>query len=300
LPATNYATVSDLVGSAGYLRDPNTNTNSAIMNTLLEVASRLIDEQCGQIFYDDGAYVQYFNGEGGSKIDTNRPFFASSGTIGAASKGATSLTYTVSNFAPRAPIANEAMVIDTGSNREVLTPSAVTGTGPYTLTVPATGFAHAAGTPATTFQINIAYFENQPTAQWITQLDGDGWTPPSNFYLWPNTVRRVGSAFDNTATRPWYAIDLPMIPISNTTWLPTTMVGKATIGITAHWGWPVVPDLIKDLTCKIAARLWRKRQMGEGDNAIAPGLLSPSSMNGLLDGSDIALLNSSGLKIVYL
>jgi hypothetical protein len=263
--ASSYATPADVFGTAGYLRDVNNTANAAIATSLLAASSRVIDEITGQYFYDDGAYQRFINGRGGSLIDTSDPFFCSAGTIGAAIKGATSLTYTASGFAPRAPIANEAMVIDVGANREVLTPSGVSGSGPYTLTVPATGFAHAAGSVATTLQVTVAYFENMPVAQWIQQLDGDGWNPPSNYYLWPNRTRRVGSVTDNTATKPWMAIDLPMIPVSNTNWLPTTMVGKATIGITAHWGWPVVPDFIKDLTCRAVSVAWRLRQTGQAN-----------------------------------
>jgi hypothetical protein len=299
MPASSYATVQDVFGSGGYLRDPNAIANAQIVTTLLGVSSRIIDQATGQFFYDDGAYTRYINGVGGPRIDTDHPFFGSSGTIGAASKGATSLTYTASMFAPRVPVINEPIVIDTGANREVVTPTVISGSGPYTLTVPATSFAHAAGVPATTIQIQIAYFENQPTAQWIQQLDGDGYTPPSNFYLWPNVPRRVGSINDYTAMKPWMGIDLPMIPISNTLWLPTTMIGKATIGITAHWGWPVVPDLIKDITCKLGARLWRKRQAGEGDVTGAGGLIASGSMRELLDAADWMILNQSGLKLNY-
>lgn len=299
MSASSYATPADVFGTAGYLRDPNTTANAAIMTSLLAAASRLVDEMCGQFFYDDGVYQRFVNGRGGPIIDTSDPFFCSAGTIGAALKGVTSLTYTASNFAPRAPIALEPMVIDVGTNREVLTPSAVSGTGPYTLTVPTTGFAHAASSVATTLQVTVAYFENQPTAQWIQQLDGDGWNPPSNYFLWPNRTRRVGSVSDNTATKPWMGIDLPMIPISNTTWLPTVMAGKATVGITAHWGWPAVPDLIKDLTCKLASRLWRKRQAGQADagGSTDTGM---GPLRELFDASDEAVLLASSLKLTYI
>lgn len=305
MSSSAYASYTDLIGANGYLRDV-ASANNTILNTLCAVASRLIDEMCGQVFYDDGAYVRYFNGIGGPKIDTNFPFFFSSGSIDAANKGVTTLQYTPSVFAPRAPVANEAMVIDVGVNREVLTPSvvgAIAG-GKYPLTVPATGFAHAAASPATTCQINIAYFENQPVAQWILQLDGDGWTPPSNWYAYPNIIRRVGAAnqgtADNVSVKPWYGIDLPMIPITNTLWLPTTMIGKATIGITAHWGWPVVPDLIKDLTCKLAVRLWRKRQAGEGDIGGSVDAGGMGDLRELFDASDEAILLASGLKFTYI
>lgn len=283
MAVASYASHTDVLGTSGYVRDPNSTANAAIIDTLCNVASRLIDEACDPwFFYDDGAYVRWINARGGSQIDTSIPFFCSAGTIDAATVGATTLQYTPSNFAPRPPVANEAMVIDVGSLREVVTPSVVGSIsgGKYPLTVPATSSAHGATTVATTLQIKVAYFENMPQAQWIQELDGDGWNPPSNYYLWPNITRRVGAAnqtvADTTSTRPWTAIDLPMIPISNTTWLPTTISGKATIGITAHWGWPVVPDQIKDLTCRAVAVGWRRRQAAEGDAGGTAGLPSSS------------------------
>ena len=70
----------------------------------------------------------------------------------------------------------------------------------------------------------------------------------------------------------------------------------------AHWGWPVVPDLIKDLTCKYAARLWRRRQTGEnsegrGGATDATGIGTASE---LFDAQDEALLLSSGYKRQYI
>lgn len=301
MPATSYAAVSDLVGSGGYLRDPNPNINSAIMNTLLGASSRLIDEICGQYFYDDGQYTKYFDGTGVSHFTTyDHPLFGSSGTIASCIQGATTLTYTASPLAPRPPAIGDIISLDiVGTLIEQVTISNVTGTGPYTLTVGATAHAHATNTVATTIQVQLAYFENQPIAQWVTVLSGDGVTPPSNFFLWPRNRGRIGSAADNAALKPWTGMDISHIPISNTNYLPSSIPGYMTIAVTAHWGWPVVPDLIKDLTCKIAARLWRKRQMGESDGVGAPGIFSPSSMMGLLDGADQAILNKSGLKLIF-
>jgi hypothetical protein len=93
---------------------------------------------------------------------------------------------------------------------------------------------------------------------------------------------------DNVSRWPWTAIDIAHIPISSTTFLPTTIPGYATVRMATHWGWPVVPDLIKDLTCKYAARLWRMRQVGEIDTHLH------------FDPSDEALLLSSGYKRVYI
>jgi hypothetical protein len=64
-----------------------------------------------------------------------------------------------------------------------------------------------------------------------------------------------------------------------------------------HWGWPVVPDLIKDLTCKYAARLWRMRQVGEIDGT-GQGGMPTTHLH--FDPSDEALLLSSGYKRVYI
>lgn len=307
MAVSSYALYSDVFGTAGYLRDPSSSANQSIMTTILAAASREIDYESGQIFYDDGAYQMRVDSIGGNQITTSLPFFMSAGTIDAASAGATTLQYTTSTFAPRVPVANEAMVIDVGATREVVTPSvvgAISG-GKYPLTVPATSFAHGAASVATTLQIKLAYFENMPQAQWILELDGDGWNPPSNYYLWPSSVRRIGAANqstpDTTSTRPWMDIELPTIPISNTTWLPTVMPGKATVLITAHWGWPVVPDFIKDLTCRAAAVGWRMRQSGQtsGQGArsgsAAVGITGIGAMRALIRQE----LTGSIYKLVY-
>ena len=67
----------------------------------------------------------------------------------AAAAGATSLTHTA--VVGGAPVANtETYIIDQGlATQEAVTPTNVSGTGPYTLTVPATKFAHSANAPAT-------------------------------------------------------------------------------------------------------------------------------------------------------
>jgi hypothetical protein len=298
-----YASHTDVLGTTGYLRDPNSTANAAILDTLCNVASRFIDQMSGQHFYDDGYYFQPYDSQGMSHIDPSRPFFFSSGTIASASKGATSLTYTASALAPSAPQTNDSITLDIGPLRETLVISNVAGTGPYTLTVPATGFAHAASTLATTLQVELAYFENQPLAQRILTLDGDGVTPPSNMLAWPRFRPRVGAAnqstADNTSRWPWKGIDISHIPISNTTFLPSSIPGYQTVRMAAHWGWPVVPDLIKDLTCKYAARLWRMRQAGEADVG-GTGIIGTPSTHLHFDPSDEALLLSSDLKVVYI
>lgn len=72
---------------------------------------------------------------------------AKTGTIASASAGATSLSYTVGTGG--APVNGDIFVLDTGTNvSEVVTVTGVSGTGPYTLTVAATRFAHGASAPA--------------------------------------------------------------------------------------------------------------------------------------------------------
>lgn len=304
MAASSYAASSDVFGTAGYLRDPSSTANATIMTTLLAVASRLIDEMSGQFFYDDGYYYQPIDSQGQSHIDPRRPFFYSSGTIGSCSIGATSLTYTATALAPAVPQNGDKLTLDTGSSRETVTINgAVTGTGPYTVPVTATSFAHAASTVATTIQIELRYFENQPNNQVITTLDGDGVNPPSNFFVWPRERPRIGAAnqssADTTSRWPWRGIDISHIPISGTTYLPSSIPGYLTVRVAAHWGWPVVPDLIKDLTCKLAVRLWRRRQAGEG---LEGGEASLGTMNfsNLFDSADLVLLRESGLKVVYI
>jgi hypothetical protein len=74
---------------------------------------------------------------------------ARSGTIAASIVGATTLTYTV--VSGGAPIVGDVFkLVDATNGNEIVTPSAVSGAGPYTLTVPATKYAHGAATPAST------------------------------------------------------------------------------------------------------------------------------------------------------
>ena len=303
MASSSYAAVSDLTGTGGYLRDVNATANNAILTTLLAVSSRFIDQMTGQVFYDDGFYLQPLDAQGISHIDTLLPFFFSSGTIASAAKGATSLAYTTSTLAPNIPQVNDSITLDTASLRETLVISAVSGSAnPYTLTVPATGFAHVSGIMATTLQVELAYFENQPLAQRIVTLDGDAVNPPSNMLAWPRTRPRIGAAnqstADNTSRWPWYGVDISHIPISNTTFLPSSIPGYQTVRIGAHWGWPVVPDLVKDLTCKYAARLWRMRQAGESDQG-GTGEIGTASTHLHFDPSDEATLLSSRLKRMY-
>ena len=294
MASSSYASHTDVLGTSGYLRDPNSAANQSIIDTLCNVASGLIDETCGgggsQFFYDDGYYKQDFDSQGQAHIDPRRPFFFSSGTIASCIKGATSLTYTASALAPNAPQNGDSLTLDTASVRETVTINgAVTGTNPYTLPITATTFAHGTATLATTLQVELRYFENQPESQAILTLDGNGINSPSNFFVWPRERPRVRasnqSTADTTSRWPWYGIDISHIPISNTTFLPSSIPGYMTVGVTAHWGWPVVPVLIKDLTIRAVSLAWRARGAGQSGDSGTAGLPNSaiSQMRKLID-----------------
>lgn len=113
--------------------------------------------------------------------------------------------------------------------------------------------------------VQQAHFENEPVSTWIT-VTGDGVTPGStNWWYFPANPRLIGSTSSNTATRPYYGIDLAIIPAPNTTYLPNFVPGYRTVAITASWGWPVVPDDIKHMTLKMAARIWNQYQASWND-----------------------------------
>ena len=91
---------------------------------------------------------------------------ARTGTIAAASAGATSLTYTV--VTGGAPVVGDIFGIDAGTNTaEQVTVTNVSGAGPYTLTVAATRFAHASSAPASAlFQHAITLNSASPPPSW--------------------------------------------------------------------------------------------------------------------------------------
>lgn len=109
--------------------------------------------------------------------------------------------------------------------------------------------------------LKMAYFENQPLANWLTAT-GDGIAPPSNFWLTPRNPRPAGSSLNLSALEPYWGIDLATIPSSGTAYLPAFIPGKKTVAVTASWGWPAVPDMIKNLSLKLAVRAWQSRQAG--------------------------------------
>lgn len=307
MPATGpvaYASVSDLFGAAGgYLATPSPAQNSIIAQTLLNVASRFIDEKCGRFFYNDGSYRRFFDGTGSREVTIMGPdLFCKFGTIGAVSKGATALSFTLGPYSP-APVAGDQLTLDIGSNFEQVT-IATGGVGAptnnvYPITIsPGTAFGHPANTVANTLLIQFAFYENQPLSQWLT-LQGDGLTGgATNYYLWPTNPK---SYYGTTSTTqplpvqsPWQGINMALIPVSNTTYLPTPRPGTATIAITGNWGWPAVPDLIKDLTLKLAARAWEHRGVGWQSGGAERDDAGSLNMSHHFDTRDEELLISSG------
>lgn len=261
MAATPYGTMADF---ALYMKDVNQPANTQIANLLLSSVSRWVDNQMGQYFYSDGVSTKFFDSSGEASIETGQHrFYGKIGTIGAVSVGATSLSFTP--LRGPAPVQNDVLQLDVAGTQETVTINgAVTGSapGPYTCPVTATAFGHAASTSASTIQVKLAYFENQPQAQWVTNLSGNGIAPPTNYFLWPRNPRNADSSSDPTQLRPWEGIDIARIPISQTQFLPSTIPGYLTASLTANWGWPVVPDPIKDFTVRWAVKMWRARASG--------------------------------------
>jgi hypothetical protein len=219
LAESAYATTTDL---GTYLESFDQTANATIATTLLSYASRLIDEKCGQYFYDDGSSTKYFDGDGTRYLDVDHPFFSLS-------------------------------------------------------------------------NLTIAHFENEALANWYsaTADESDGITPPSNFWLFPRNPQPIG----NTASgglRPYWGIDMAQIPKTATNWPPVFFPGNKTVGITAHFGWAQVPDLVKNITLKITARAWRARGAGWADTIGSPDV-GVQTISKFWDHADFYVLNSSGL-----
>lgn len=143
--------------------------------------------------------------------------------------------------------------------------------------------------------LTIAHFENEALANWYSATaDGsDGITPPSNFWLFPRNPLPV----DNTVSsglRPYWGIDMAAIPKTATNWPPVFFPGYKTVGITAHWGWAQVPDVVKNITLKITARAWRARGAGWAVHVGSPEF-GVTDVSRFWDREDMYALNSSGL-----
>lgn len=292
-----YAASTDLMGATAYLRDPSQSINTTIATTLLNVASRFIDEKCGRFFYNDGYYLGYLSpGQPTRSVTSYKDFFAKIGTIGAVGVGVTSLTFTSTAGIEDviSPALNDVLYLDIGLNYESVTINGtVTGTAPtFTCPITATKFAHPASTIATTMLLQFAFYENQPFSQWLT-VPGDGITPgSSNYFLWPTSPKPY-IVTGATQLTPWQGFDLPAIPVSNTTYLPTPRPGSRTVAMSVNWGWPAVPDLIKDLTLKMAARAWISRAGGWSTSG-GDANIGNIDMSHHFDSRDEALLIESG------
>lgn len=291
----SYATPTDL---GTYLPGVNVNANYSLFQAFIASASSLVTRKCNQYFWSEGPYGRFFDGEGMSQMLAGKhALYGKIGKIGACSLGATSLTFTADPiYGGPAPVIGDIFTLDQSASQELVTVSAVSGTGPYTLTVGATQFQHAASTVASTIQVKLAYFENQPLAQWTVTLAGDGVNPGSNYFLWPRQRPNIESSASGAATltRPWYGVDIAHIPVSGTSYLPINISGYDTVEIIAYWGWPAVPDEIKHRTLKVAARMWRMAPLGwapvEGNADV--GLVR---MNQYLDPEDIEFFRTSDL-----
>lgn len=111
--------------------------------------------------------------------------------------------------------------------------------------------------------LKVARYENADPAgtDWIT-FDGNGLVPPSNFFCEPANETYVGTT-GQSAVKPFYKIVLPTSPSpGSSNYLTTFTGGRRTVAITASWGWPTVPDEIKDITVKLVIRMWKAKDSG--------------------------------------
>lgn len=151
----------------------------------------------------------------------------------------------------------------------------------------------------TVTQLRILKAENNSISD-ATQYDilaGDGVTPPSNFYLLPENPELAGSTSSPTATKPYWGIQLPTVPTSTTSPPSIFVKGFRTVGITASWGWPAVPDVVKNITLKLAARAWQSKSTGWTDSTGSPDIGVKSNFS--LDPEDWYLLKRSDLIADY-
>lgn len=305
LLATDYITV-DATHLGQYLPDltgAQLTQWTPTLQTLAHAASRFIDSVTGQMFYREQTATKYIplvdpmgSMQGNRQVMSKQPFFpAKIGYLNsAASAGATSVSYASTDGV--VPVANDAFVLDDGLNAEIITVNSVVGgSSPYTLNLPAgqsLAYAHGAGVYSfLQISILLAYYENQPRANWLT-LVGDGKNPPSNYFFWPSNVRSF-SAAGTAYYKPWWGFDLAHIPSPNTQFLPLGMGGYATVAITAGWGWPAVPDVIADLCAKAVVRAWKSLQAGQRMEGGSPTIGGTINMAQHFDEKDLEILANS-------
>ncbi len=141
--------------------------------------------------------------------------------------------------------------------------------------------------------LKVALRENGDPAlasDWI-QLTGDGITPPSDFFLGPANQVYVGKDGDSNK-RPFYKIEIPKTsPATSGTYQASFMPGRRTVSIAANWGWPSVPDQIKDICTKIAIRLYKASPTGFTGQTGAPDVPGSSLILSYTDMNDRVTLN---------
>lgn len=96
------------------------------------------------------------------------------GTLASATVGAVTLSYTVTAATPP-PVANDVFkVTDATNGNQIVTPTVVTGSGPYTLTVPALPKAITAGSVVSNLAVHTLTMLNsaQPPSYTLTKFDG--------------------------------------------------------------------------------------------------------------------------------
>jgi hypothetical protein len=112
--------------------------------------------------------------------------------------------------------------------------------------------------------IKVAQVENgnpASSSDGVT-LSGDGVTPPSDFFLEPGNGWYIGKNGD-ASKRPYYWFELPAYsPSTSTSFRGYLTAGKRTVSITATWGWPSVPDEIRDIAVKIVVRMFKAQPTG--------------------------------------
>lgn len=141
--------------------------------------------------------------------------------------------------------------------------------------------------------LKVAQIENGNPASstdWTT-LVGDGVTPPSDFYCEPSNQTYLGKNNDTNA-KPFYWIELPAYgPTTSTTFRGFFTSGKRTVSITANWGWPAVPDQIKNVTVKIVVRMFKAQPSGFTGQTGSPEGASATLLK-YLDANDFATLDN--------
>lgn len=142
--------------------------------------------------------------------------------------------------------------------------------------------------------VKIAQRENADpgvTGDWVT-LTGDGSTPPSDFFLEPANETFIGKTGD-TNRKPFSRIELPATaPSTSTTFQNGFMVGKRTLAVTpaGGWGWPAIPDELKNICAKAVVRWWRAKEASFGGTTGSPET-GTQVIQRYLDIEDIATLN---------